>query len=914
MPRTVEIEGYKLELDDNVTDEQAREYIRDLKYRESFSKKTGTERNIIAGAGGVNRGLLADVPGAPVDLTTGLMNKAAETAYKLGYAGPRPGGEIPRIDKPFGGSESIAGVLPQAITPPSIQALPEDYRSLYQGMRTTGQSLGFGSIPLLRGAQLGTKPSQSMFAPIIEPARTRAGTMAIAETGSAVGAGTGGMIAEETYPGNPYARLGGELVGGFAAPTAILSGTTARTGQAIGSLATKARGIKDQIMGSLDPETAAARRVQEITTVFGDAPKDVAARLEAQTGGMPTAAASESRGIMMLEQRLIRGSHQLDEEMGRQTKTAIDEINGTFRQLQEIGTPEALRELAKLRQQHYTTLMENLAGQAEMKARAASGSVYPTEITGDLGYKSKNTIQTAYRSARGEENRLYSRVDREAPVATTPATRQILNKKNPESALYGLAPGESLGLPKPALKALVKIRQGKGTAGDIMRERGRVLGVIRNADRDKAGWRDRVRRLFMLADALADDLATVSPEAAQARDYSRGLHDVFTRGYAGDVLALNYRGGPKMEPETVLERGLSGRGEMPAVRSRQLEAAAEFDPKAGAANLQVMRDAEDQVIRDLATKAADPTGTGILNPDALHRYRVNNKALLERFPELDQLLSNAAEASAVYGKRIKRLQMADKDIRSTAAFAKILKVEDPSLAMKRAIEGDFPTRDIEGMFQLARKNPAATTGARTAYLDYLFNAATKDGMISGDAMEALLSKGNSLSLAKKYGIVSNEQMDNLFSVIGEAKKLDAARNFRGSLDQLLHEPDSFLNVMLRLAGANIGGSSVVAKTSGASLVMAGVGSRYLRKLFEDNPALSVQKVLQEAIKDKELMITLLRKPVGPGKAQATYNRLQNQLKRKGLIGKIKETAITPSVGFKAQILADPEFTGEEVMN
>ena len=143
------------------------------------------------GLSGANEGL-ASVLGAPADLSAGAINLATRGINALA------GTSIPRIDNPFLGGDQIKSGL-QAVG--SINPPTTDSGGKFS--RRVGQSVGASAIPL--GATT-------------TPARMGAQLL------MGAGGGVGGASAQQMFPGNPIAEIGGELLGGGAAAGGLTRG------------------------------------------------------------------------------------------------------------------------------------------------------------------------------------------------------------------------------------------------------------------------------------------------------------------------------------------------------------------------------------------------------------------------------------------------------------------------------------------------------------------------------------------------------------------------------------------------------------------------------------------------------------------------------------------------------------------
>ena len=133
------------------------------------------------GMSGVNEGL-AGTLGAPVDLATMAMNLVPQGLNALTNS------NLPMIENPAGGSEWFKDAMGNW----AIYDQTDDPTK--QFTRRVGESLGAAAVPL-GGA---------------------AGSLANAGRGAAIaaGGGVGAATAQQAFPGNPWAEMGGEMLGG----------------------------------------------------------------------------------------------------------------------------------------------------------------------------------------------------------------------------------------------------------------------------------------------------------------------------------------------------------------------------------------------------------------------------------------------------------------------------------------------------------------------------------------------------------------------------------------------------------------------------------------------------------------------------------------------------------------------------
>lgn len=153
-------------------------------------------KGVMAGAdqfsSGLNEGI-ASFAGAPVDLVTGAINLGAKGINAVA------GTEIPPIENPVGGSESIKGLMDPLISDTAPQTTAQRY------LRRGGQELGFGVPAALTGAAI---PG---YGAVAREAMTP--YMATSVAGD-VGAALGGQTAREVAPDSGMADFLASMIGG----------------------------------------------------------------------------------------------------------------------------------------------------------------------------------------------------------------------------------------------------------------------------------------------------------------------------------------------------------------------------------------------------------------------------------------------------------------------------------------------------------------------------------------------------------------------------------------------------------------------------------------------------------------------------------------------------------------------------
>jgi hypothetical protein len=153
-------------------------------------------RGALAGADQLSSGLnegIAALAGAPVDLLTGALNMGAKGVNYLA------GTDIPQIENPLGGSDSIKSALDPLISDVEPQTGGQRY------LRRIGREVGFGVPAAMTGAAI---PGYGA------TAREALKPYMAASVASDVGAGLAGQTAREVAPDSPVADLIASLIGG----------------------------------------------------------------------------------------------------------------------------------------------------------------------------------------------------------------------------------------------------------------------------------------------------------------------------------------------------------------------------------------------------------------------------------------------------------------------------------------------------------------------------------------------------------------------------------------------------------------------------------------------------------------------------------------------------------------------------
>ena len=818
---------------------------------------------------GFNVGL-ADIAGAPVDIINQLP--------LLGNLLPGEQGFKPISENPIGGSQSIRNTMSNLfdIGYKDVTDLPADQRPFAVGGEVVGQTAGT-VLPIAAAARnvsavnalTQTAPKSNTAAEILDTVvKTQArkpATTAGLELSIAAPAAVGAGIAEAVDPGDPTSRLYGELAGAFSplVYTNLLPKLTTGLTTA----------IKSKLPGGVQAEAAKVAQ-QEVISGGGD-PAKLAAILRASGDTSQTSAQiTGDERLLAIENQLVSESSTFSDEIGKQTKQAIAEFNEAYRQAITSGDPELVRQAAEARRAKVLGILDARVKDAEKKAQQVASTTLRTTDPNAANVRAREILDEELSVARSTEKQLWSAVDRNSVVEADNFLSQYNELKGE------LTVGESLPEPVAALaKSLGKARtkqglaKGETTSGDLLRARSRYLERAREA-RANNSFGD-ARRYQLLADAMLDDLDVVVGETAStARAFSRELNNKFTKGFVGKTLGFDRDGSLRVAPERTIESAVAGSDVQQRLNLQAQQAAAGNQSDA-------LLQQQQDFFTNLAARTTNFDGS--VNPDKLQTF-INNNADTLRSLGLEDVLTNVTTQRRLADRVAQQAQSADTFINQKSAAARLLKVNNVSEAITKALRSGNVAGEIGDYARLAKRsgNPAVLDGLRYGIYETLLDSATvpNSGLISGNRLEQLFNAKSGGKTLKQTlvdtGALTSGQANNIDRLIRKTKQFEAALANTSRAEDLLGGEDIFFDLLLRAGGANIGSLGAAAQATGTPLVLAGAGSRAARKIGDQIPKLKVRNVIAEALKDPKLMATLLEKPTGI-KGRASQNKRLNAI-------------------------------------
>jgi hypothetical protein len=848
------------------------------------------------------RSTLKEQPGAVDAIAKGLNTGAANFLGTVAGALPRLGLEAGRLagadipedpevlfgptwmkrnyfDRLTGGLSGLTGGDPNARgTYDDLSDIHPDYQYLARGAQTTGETAPSMLIPGLGaaargGAALAPQASGSTLTNIgramTTPHAQAPGRAALAEGSAALGAGHARGYAELFYPGDEGVGVGAELAGSILGPG---FGTVGLAKMAAGKAA-------DLPFIPGNAERAASKRLLGQFKANKENPEEALSGLRrnspdgslARPNSTP-AETSGSRTLLQLEDEAARTDATFNERLKNRRQATVNELGANARIGTDAGDPSALTGPARQQVDEAMSSFDQRArnidevvSAAEEKARAAAAKFAPS-ARDNANVAARSIIESAYKQARAIEKKLWDALPKGDKVQPTKTLNGI---KGAVERLGGQNLDPAIGTEISRMRSDMEVRKRLPTLGTLLSLRSRALDAAANA---RAGATPDMRAASaysMLADGILRDISRI-PGARDAREFSRAMHDRFSRSFAGDVLQTKRTGADKIPDTQTLNRAFSQDGVQTNLNTRDLERASQPIKGRGTDMSAQMRTQQEVILRDvIGSKTARD---GALDPAALDRYAVGNRETLRRFPEVQQDLTAARDASGLAGDlrknapEIKRNIEGERSAFESSAPASILKRgERPDLAVQAALSGNNPVRDFSDLAAMAKRGgDSAVAGLRGATVDWMFkNAADPAGNVSFRTLDRMLDANvapgkPTLSELMRTSFTTT-QIARLREVIRRGVKLEEniATGKGMPRADLAPAEDLLLDLAARVGGANLGAMSAMGQFSGAPIVAAGAGSRMMQKIISKMPQERARQVLVRAFEDPDLMEILV---------------------------------------------------------
>jgi len=880
----------------------------------------------------------ADAASKAIAVGQGVVGGALETggAVAGAYAGaiamapvPIPGARVAGAVVGFGlgayfgyqAKQVAADITVPGTSTPLTRGGIEDYDPELRPYAVGGEVVG-GAYPFAAGTMVLARSSWrfgksyvgSMVNRILDSAKNTPGAFLAAESTGATGAAVWGGGAEAAFPGKKGVRFGAEMTGGFFNPVRL------------GIISYKSvRGIWTKVstmMSKSGQEDQASRIINAAIEEAGEDPillaklLEDAAPLAPGIGPQTAAQRTGSEALSILEAKLSEINGAFSKEAGEMTRanftilaTMIDALRGSSR-------PGAMQKIAALEKRKFRMLLDGLvaAGERDLAVAVRRITKDTPEARAIFSAQAKEVLGKSLTIARRAETTLWTQVDETVEVLGADGVSgadavfdTIANIRStillPEEKLPAIISGFFKRLrahKKYAAAALKPLKEGAKrkkppppiTTGELIKIRSRSLALVMEAQA-KGDYSD-ARTYGMVAESILDDLdgAFVGDEAyTAARSFSRELHDVFTRTFAGLALSKGAKGADRIPPELLLNRALATGGDAANMRLRELEEATKFmsskhmligeEAPAAAEFAAVMTDAQERLLR---LAAAETVRDGRPNVRSLQNFIDNNSVLMRRFPDARRDLIAAVDSEKKMADLLRNRKASTRVAEQRAAFSSVAKVENAATVIRGAVGGMNPERDLIKLAKLAKKDLTgeATEGLRASLFDYALAVGTTNGVVDFKKVRAALfspvnpRQPSVAAIMEKAGIFDPNSMSvkSLVKILDEADKLTKVAGVSGreGAEEVAGVADSLFSMVLRGLGstaATRAARKLGMRGSGPSLIIAKEGSKLAQTIVDKIPIGKVRDILIEAAKSPKFMAMLIRR-VKPGAEEARW--------------------------------------------
>ena len=832
---------------------------------------------------------------------------------------------------PVLGAFGVDPIAPRLTNP----AVAEDPR--FRPERAAGQTLAAGvmaAVPQAAAARVVASAPATLQAQGVaaEVAKRIAAAPIVAPVGEAAalgGSALGAGYAEGDYSGSPGARFVFETAGALA--PGVFAGRIRALGDAL-NLARK--NLQTYLPGGAQKTAVAA--LGKVLSQYGEDPQTVINKLRSSNNPRRTAGQiSGSRALLDLEAELIRTSPKFGRDVANRSRQEIADLNAAIEAARKTGDPGLIAKAAEIRLEHFNDLIDRRAQRLESQLTAMSARMSGSAADRQkFSQNARGIIEAARKQAKGDENILWGRVDKNIRADAAPLFSEVKAVRDQ----YLLPPED------PASKTMMD-------AVKIIEDRGRdtvVLSPIRDADgnqikivvpgqnptvdelqkfysRMRAAQRDASTGLkpdsqgAAIYGRLANAAMTAieqSPAGADnavrdAVNFTRLLHDRFSRGVIGEVRARGALG-PRVSSGETLEKVVTG---TPVARGEAAQGLIEgvAPIPGGVSPLGVERPAAmagelEDFILNLAATTRRPDGT--VDPNALRKFAAQNELTLDQIPGARAIIQSSAAAQDAINNFSSRV--GELDLGKTTV-ARLIGAENPVSIFSAALRGDRPITDLNLLLSTARRGgPEARIASGKLALEALASKA-ETGAAMRASLEAPISPRGPrmLDFLVARGAMGRRHAENYKRLVDDLADFESVATIKSDVPVDLGTKARALNVVGRVVGAYAAKFLPISDTN--ALIAGSEGSKIGRDILENMPSLNVQKFLMELSADPQRMAVLLADAPTPPINGVPYSQQLENAKNQaiGLLVRYSGVGLPTAAMLSAGRYGASQITSEE---
>lgn len=778
----------------------------------------------------VNKAIAGTV-GAPVDLFTGGLNL------------------IPGVDikEPIGGSKSIErGMSAIGIDIPDRdpKTIPEHIGQSVGEVSSLMLPMGAGVKAISKGTGLAANVAKTVWKSIAKHPYL---AMTSEVTGG-VGAGTGRGIGEQEFPESPTAQATSELAGGIIggmAPTA-----------AVHTPATVAlRGGKTLLRKISLPFTKKGteyRAGEFLKGLVADPAKTAQVVSEQTISDLPPAVASGEKRLVTLYKSLIGQDPKVDADAVEDLSKSIVKLEGEMRKLGH-GSPEVLAEITKKRVAALELKMDQRVMTAMERAQEKIEALPVAQRKVDESRIVRTELEGVMRAEQEQVRNLWQEVPKDLKVGFDNTRQSYI------TLLDDLSQAQMSDVPAVLRRnAIITNDKLKSTTLKEMQGlRSKLLETARKA-RKEGQW-NKARIADEVSDAILLDLGIASegaatPEAASlqaALAATRQFKTRFESGITGKILGYSKSGAPAIDPDLTLDISI---GRMGTKGSIDIEKVA-VTPEA-------LKATERYLGRSYTDYALDK---GIVNPVKSERWIRNNEAILDKFPELRNQLTDASKAQGFATKTKSAMDARKAALRDPkiSTAAKFVNAADMNVEVAAILKSNNPSRMVKDLMSKAKGNVDAIEGLRAGFIDHILEKSSigaynelGEQSLSGRTLLGFVNKNQSVM----EQMFTKDQVSRMRKVGSELAKIEAFESARAGKPEMEMKDvaSTALRMISRVQFARLGGF-MGKQSMGGSLQMANIyakeGEALAVKFTKDRAAQLVQDAILS--KDPKLLNALL---------------------------------------------------------
>lgn len=575
-------------------------------------------------------------------------------------------------------------------------------------------------------------------------------------------------------------------------------------------------GAREQARSRLQELAGGRERADELGQMVD--PSDEFGRTGAEMTGDPN--------LLGLQEAARRENPVLRESMNTRNEATRETITDAVRALG--GDVTNARAFFRRRVTQFGRAMDERIKDALSAGDEVIQGVRPGRSDEEMSEVVVEKLKGELASARAEERALWAEVPQDTMVPTGDM-KAIAKQIQDETSIFQT---EDV----PAAASILNSNQvgDEIAASEVHGLYSKMKQIARNA---RAGENQNAN-LARLADKLADaaDKALESipgQAAAEARAFTRTLHEKFHTGATGKLLARTAQTVERVPPEAALERTVGRGGAQGGVDARNIAKAA---PDAA-------QEVRGYVTNQFVDKAINASGD--FTPAAARLWMRNNQSLLRDNPdlaaELDTALRSreAVQAFAVRSEARAKVAMDGTITRFNSG--------QPEKAVTAIIGADNPVKAAITVANAARKDPTgqALAGVKGAFTDFL----TKDI----DKMPALFADAKISSAMRR--IFDDGELQRLKRISDAMRAIDAPRQEVG---EVIHaETTKVIDFVVRYYAAKTASNLHSGGGAGVDLQVAQMASSNARRWLEGVTNNRARQILMDAVEDPALMRALL---------------------------------------------------------